>query len=54
VTATIELASIDTNNPQRDDDLRSANFFETDTYLAMTSRSTGIRTARTASMSTAS
>jgi polyisoprenoid-binding protein YceI len=31
VTATIELASIDTNNPQRDDDLRSANFFETDT-----------------------
>src|SRR5215218_7694169 len=24
VTATIEVASIDTNNPQRDDDLRSA------------------------------
>ena len=43
VTATIELASIDTNNPQRDDDLRSANFFETDTYPTMTFRSTGIR-----------
>jgi polyisoprenoid-binding protein YceI len=25
VTATIDLSSIDTNNPQRDDDLRSAN-----------------------------
>jgi polyisoprenoid-binding protein YceI len=43
VTATIDLASIDTNNPQRDDDLRSANFFETDTYPTMTFRSTGIR-----------
>jgi len=43
VTATIELASIDTNNPQRDDDLRSANFFETNTYPTMTFRSTGIR-----------
>jgi polyisoprenoid-binding protein YceI len=43
VTANIELASIDTNNPQRDDDLRSANFFETDTYPTMTFRSTSIR-----------
>ena len=43
VTATIELASIDTNNPQRDDDLRSANFFQTDTYPTMTFRSVGIR-----------
>ena len=43
VTATIELSSIDTNNPQRDDDLRSANVFETDTYPTMTFRSTGIR-----------
>ena len=42
MTATIELASIDTNNPQRDDDLRSANFFETDTYPTMTFRSTSI------------
>ena len=39
----IELASIDTNNPQRDDDLRSANFFQIDQYPTMTSRSTGIR-----------
>ena len=43
VTAIIELDSIDTNNPQRDDDLRSANFFETDTHPTMTFRSTGIR-----------
>src|SRR5258708_1591720 len=43
VTATIELASIDTNNPQRDGDLRSANFFETDTYPTMTFRSTASR-----------
>jgi polyisoprenoid-binding protein YceI len=43
VTATVELASIDTNNPQRDSDLRSANFFQTDTYPTMTYRSTGIR-----------
>ena len=37
------LSSIDTNNPQRDDDLRSANFFEIDAYPTMTFRSTGIR-----------
>ena len=43
VTATIELSSIDTNNPQRDNDLRSANFFGTDTYPTMTFRSTGVR-----------
>jgi polyisoprenoid-binding protein YceI len=43
VTATVELASIDTNNPQRDSDLRSANFFEIDQYPTMTYRSTGIR-----------
>src|SRR5260370_1526374 len=43
VTATIEPASIDTNNPQRDGALSSANFFETDTYPTMTFRSTGIR-----------
>ena len=43
VTATIELSSIDTNNPQRDDDLRSANFFQIDQYPTMTFRSVGIR-----------
>jgi polyisoprenoid-binding protein YceI len=43
VSATIDLDSIDTNNAQRDDDLRSSNFFEVDKYPKMTYRSTGIR-----------
>jgi polyisoprenoid-binding protein YceI len=43
VTATIDLSSIDTNNPQRDDDLRSANFLEIQTHPTMAYRSTGIR-----------
>jgi polyisoprenoid-binding protein YceI len=43
VTAIIDLRSIDTNNPQRDDDLRSANFLEIQTHPTMTYRSTGIR-----------
>jgi polyisoprenoid-binding protein YceI len=43
VTATIDLRSIDTNNPQRDDDLRSANFLEIQTHPTMTYRSTSIR-----------
>jgi polyisoprenoid-binding protein YceI len=43
VTATIDLSSIDTNNAQRDDDLRSANFLEIETHPIMTYRSTGIR-----------
>jgi polyisoprenoid-binding protein YceI len=29
-TATVDMTSIDTNNPTRDDDLRSSNFFEVD------------------------
>jgi polyisoprenoid-binding protein YceI len=43
VTATIDLRSIDTNNPQRDHDLRSANFLQTQAHPTMTYRSTGIR-----------
>src|SRR5262245_39188262 len=43
VTASIDLDSIDTNNAQRDDDLRSSNFFEVDKYPKMTYRSTGVR-----------
>jgi polyisoprenoid-binding protein YceI len=43
VTATIDLDSIDTNNAQRDDDLRSSNFFGVDEHPTMTYRSTGIR-----------
>jgi polyisoprenoid-binding protein YceI len=43
VTATIDLTSIDTNNQQRDDHLRSADFFEIEKYPTMTYRSTGVR-----------
>jgi polyisoprenoid-binding protein YceI len=42
-TATIDMTSIDTNNPTRDDDLRSSNFFEVDQYPQMTYQSTGVR-----------
>jgi len=42
-TATIDPNSIDTNNPTRDDDLRSSNFFEVDQYPQMSYRSTGVR-----------
>ena len=42
VTAEIDLTSIDTNNPQRDKDLRSAEFFETDRFPVMTYRSTSL------------
>jgi polyisoprenoid-binding protein YceI len=42
-SATIDMTSIDTNNPTRDDDLRSRNFFEVDQYPQMTYRSTGVR-----------
>jgi polyisoprenoid-binding protein YceI len=45
VTATVDLNSIDTNNQQRDDHIRSADFFETEKYPAMTFRSTGVRAA---------
>jgi len=43
VTATIDLNSIDTGNPDRDNHLRSADFFEVETYPTMTYRSTGVR-----------
>jgi polyisoprenoid-binding protein YceI len=43
VTATIELNSIDTGNQQRDDHIRSADFFEVETYPTMTYRSTAVR-----------
>jgi polyisoprenoid-binding protein YceI len=41
-TATVDMTSIDTNNPTRDDDLRSSNFFEVDQYPQMTYQSTGV------------
>ena len=43
VTATIDLSSIDTGNEDRDNHLRSADFFEVDAHKAMTFRSTRAR-----------
>jgi polyisoprenoid-binding protein YceI len=43
VTAEIDLASIITGSEQRDQHIRSADFFEVETYPTMTYRSTGIR-----------
>ncbi|HZD02436.1 MAG TPA: YceI family protein [Actinomycetes bacterium] len=43
VSTTIDLSSIDTRNPQRDDDMRSANYFDIQTHPEMTYRSTGVR-----------
>jgi polyisoprenoid-binding protein YceI len=43
VTATIDLTSIQTGNEQRDQHIRSADFFEVDKYKTMTYRSTGVR-----------
>jgi polyisoprenoid-binding protein YceI len=45
VTATIDLGSVDTNNPQRDAHIRSSDFFAVDAHPTMTFRSTGIRPA---------
>ena len=43
VTATIDLASIDTGNADRDGHIRGADFFETDKNTTMTYTSTGVR-----------
>ena len=42
VTASIDLASINTRDESRDAHLRSPAFFETDTHPAKTSAATGI------------
>jgi polyisoprenoid-binding protein YceI len=42
-TAEIDLKSITTGNDQRDEHLRSADFFEVEKYPTMTYRSTGAR-----------
>ena len=42
-TATIDLSSVDTGNEQRDNDLRSTNFFDVETHPKMTFVSTGLR-----------
>jgi polyisoprenoid-binding protein YceI len=43
VTAEIDLSSIDTGNVDRDNHIRSADFFNVDAHKVMTYRSTGIR-----------
>ena len=43
VEATISTASIRTNNPTRDNDIRSSNFLQVDKYPTMTFKSTGIK-----------
>lgn len=43
VTATIDMASADTGNEMRDNDLRSERFFDVANHPTMTFRSTGIR-----------
>jgi polyisoprenoid-binding protein YceI len=43
VSATVDLTSIDTGNPDRDNHIRSADFFDIDTHTSMTFRSTGVR-----------
>jgi polyisoprenoid-binding protein YceI len=43
VTATIDLASVDTGNEMRDNHLRSSDFLDIATHPTMTYRSTGLR-----------
>jgi len=43
VTAEIDLSSINTGQEQRDEHIKSADFFEVETYPTMTYRSTGVR-----------
>ena len=43
ITATVKVASIDTAEPQRDTHLRSADFFDADTYPVLTFDSTSIK-----------
>jgi len=46
IEATINTASIRTHNEQRDNDLRSSNFLETEKYPTITFKSTKIEPAR--------
>jgi polyisoprenoid-binding protein YceI len=47
VEVNISTASIRTNHPMRDNDLRSSNFLEVEKYPQMTFKSTGVKTAGT-------
>ena len=44
VEVEVDLASVDTKDPQRDTHLRSADFFDVDNYPTMTFRSTRVTT----------
>ncbi|MFC5994726.1 YceI family protein [Pseudonocardia hispaniensis] len=46
VTATIDARSIDTNNDQRDEHIRSTDFFDVANHPQWTFRSTGLRAER--------
>jgi polyisoprenoid-binding protein YceI len=48
VSATVDLASVDTNQADRDAHLLGTDFFRTDVHPTMTFRSTGVRPARDA------
>ena len=41
--ATIQTKSVNTGDPKRDEHLRSADFFEAETYPTLTFKSTGVR-----------
>ena len=43
VTATVDLSSVNTGEPNRDNHIRSADFFEVEKHPTMTFQSTGIR-----------
>lgn len=43
VEATIQLASVNTGNKDRDDHLRNSDFFEVEKYPAMIFKSTGVK-----------
>lgn len=45
VEVSVDIASIDTGTEDRDNHLRSADFFDVETYPLMTFRSTGVETA---------
>lgn len=46
VTATVRMDSVDTGNAQRDEHLRTPEYFSADEHPTMTFRSTGLRPAR--------
>jgi polyisoprenoid-binding protein YceI len=50
VDVSIETASVDTGIEQRDDHLRSADFFDVERFPAMTFRSTGVEKAEDGSL----